>query len=220
MGHGKSIALPDDVVRRAASVSSCQTIHRTGFILRKRLGVLAMKRVLWAAISLIATIGIAHATGVPVPSSSMAQISGSPGAFSPTGGDILYDQSGNPGLNSTSSQDFEAANDPFDNQAADDFVVPAGETWTITSVDAQGAYFNGVGPADSYNVYFYADAAGLPGAEVESQMALTYTDPSGLGSPSIPLAAPVVLTEGTYWVSVQASLNFSVGGQWGWLSST
>src|SRR5437879_4141658 len=38
---------------------------------------------------------------------------------------ILYDQYNNAGANSTVSQDFETANDAFDNQLADDFVVPA-----------------------------------------------------------------------------------------------
>ena len=40
---------------------------------------------------------------------------------------VLYDQTGFPGTNSTTSQNFETANDGFDNQSADDFVVPAGD---------------------------------------------------------------------------------------------
>jgi hypothetical protein len=65
---------------------------------------------------------------------------------------VLYDQYDNGSGAATSSQDFEAANDPFDSFNADDFVVPAGQTWNITEVDAQGAYFNGAGPADSFHV--------------------------------------------------------------------
>src|SRR5258705_9056868 len=53
----------------------------------------------------------------------------------------LYDQLNNPGVVSTGSQDFETANDAFDDFTADDFVVPAGQTWTISEVDAQGVYF-------------------------------------------------------------------------------
>ena len=37
---------------------------------------------------------------------------------------VLYDQLNNPGTVSTVSQDFETANNSFDNQGADDFVVP------------------------------------------------------------------------------------------------
>jgi hypothetical protein len=130
---------------------------------------------------------------------------------------VLYDQTGFPGTNSTTSQNFETANDGYDNQGADDFVVPAGETWTIEGVDAPGAYFNGVGPATDFNVFFYSDAAGVPGTLVEQRLLSAYTDPGGLGSVSITLSPAVVLPEGTYWVSVQCDMDLGVGGQWGWL---
>ena len=39
------------------------------------------------------------------------------------------------GTNSLTSQDFETAFDAYDNQGADDFMVPAGETWNIESID-------------------------------------------------------------------------------------
>src|SRR5437588_1310039 len=63
---------------------------------------------------------------------------------------VLYDQLDNPGTVSTGSQEFETANAAFDDFTADDFVVPGGETWNITEVDAQGVYFNGAGPAKIY----------------------------------------------------------------------
>src|SRR5437762_447963 len=74
----------------------------------------------------------------------------------------LYDQLNNPGTISTSSQDFETANNAFDDFLADDFVVPAGQTWTINEVDAQGVYFNGPGPAASFNVFFHTNTGTLP----------------------------------------------------------
>ena len=37
---------------------------------------------------------------------------------------------------------------------ADDFVVPAGQTWNVQSIDAEGTYFNGSGPAIDWNVFF------------------------------------------------------------------
>ena len=67
---------------------------------------------------------------------------------------VLYDQYNNAGANATSSQDFEAAFDPFDNFTADDFVVPGGESWSVESIDADGVYFNGPGPAASFHVSF------------------------------------------------------------------
>ena len=59
---------------------------------------------------------------------------------------VLYDQYNNAGPNATSSQDFEAAFDPFDDELADDFVVPGGPNWNVESIDADGVYFNGPGP--------------------------------------------------------------------------
>ena len=60
-------------------------------------------------------------------------------------------------------------NDPFDSFAADDFVVPAGQTWNITEVDVAGEYSVGGGPAASFNVFFYADCATLPGTLVATR---------------------------------------------------
>ena len=135
-------------------------------------------------------------------------------------GDVLYDQNDNDGLTGSVSQDFEAANDGFDAQGADDFVVPAGETWTITGVDATGVYFNGPGPAASFTVAFFNNSGTLPGTAVTSQSGLAYTDTTGFGSPVITLSSPVVLTEGTYWVSIQARMDFTPNGEWGWEDRT
>jgi hypothetical protein len=129
---------------------------------------------------------------------------------------VLYDQTAGAGTISLVSQNFEASFDAYDNQGADDFEVPAGETWSIESIDVLGAYFNGVGPAYSFNVWFYTDAAGLPGTEVASEMNASYTDPGGLGSVTITLSPAIVLNAGSYWVSIQANIDFGVGGEWGW----
>ncbi len=131
---------------------------------------------------------------------------------------VLYDQYNNPGTNATSSQDFEAANNAFDIQGADDFVVPAGQTWQVNQVDVQGVYFNGPGPAASFHVFFYTDLATLPATPVYTATNLAYT-----GGPInfvIPLTTPANLAPGTYWVSVQARMDFTPGGQWGWQDRT
>src|SRR5207253_3287982 len=130
----------------------------------------------------------------------------------------LYDQLNNPGTISTGSQDFETANNAFDDFTADDFVVPGGQTWNITEVDAQGVYFNGPGPAASFHVFFYANSGSLPGTLVYSAMNQPYVNSAGTFQ--VTLGAPAVLTPGTYWVSVQARQDFAPAGQWGWTDRT
>jgi hypothetical protein len=132
---------------------------------------------------------------------------------------VLYDQTDNPSAAATSSQNFEAAFDAFDDLVADDFVVPAGQTWTINQVFTGGVYFNGAGPAGSVNVVFYGDSSTFPGAVVATRNnAVIATDSAG--NFTITISPTVVLSPGTYWVSVQANMDFGVGGQWGWLDRT
>jgi hypothetical protein len=134
-------------------------------------------------------------------------------------GTLLYDQTNSAGTG-TVSQNFEAANDAFDSQAADDFVVRAGSVWTIQRVNVNGVYFNGAGPAASVNVTFYFNSGTLPGAAVPGG---TYTNlpmTDTAGNFSVPLPTNLVLSAGTYWVSVQANLNFTPDGEWGWLDRT
>jgi len=127
---------------------------------------------------------------------------------------VLYDQYDNAGTTSLVAQDFEASFDQYDAEGADDFVVPTGETWNIDEVDILGVYFNGSGPSESFHVFIYADAAGLPGANVYTATALAYTAPDNLNF-VIPLTTPAVLAEGTYWISVQSRMDFALGGEWG-----
>jgi N-acetylneuraminic acid mutarotase len=126
---------------------------------------------------------------------------------------VLYDQYDNAGTNATSSQDFEAAFDPFDDFTADDFVVPAGQTWNVSEVDVQGTYDGFTGPALSFHVFFYQDSGGLPGTQVYAAMDQPYTTSNNIDF-VINLSVPAVLSPGTYWVSVQCRMDFNVGGQW------
>jgi hypothetical protein len=129
---------------------------------------------------------------------------------------VLYNQDKDDSGNAIVSQKFEKEYATYDDQGADDFVVPAGKTWTIQEVDAYGQYFNGSGPATSENVFFYK-AVGktkLPGKQVNVAAKVKGKDNSG--SFAITLSTPVTLTAGHYFVSVQANLAFSKGGEWGW----
>ena len=80
---------------------------------------------------------------------------------------VLYDQYNNNGPAATLSATFtDFPQDSSD--LADDFVVPGGQSWTVQSIDADGIYFNGPGPATSWNVFIYTDNATLPGTQVYS----------------------------------------------------
>jgi hypothetical protein len=130
---------------------------------------------------------------------------------------ILYDQLDNPAAASTGSQEFPDMPD-FTDFTADDFFVPGGQSWRVTEVYAQGVYFNGSGPANNFNVFFYEDGGGLPGALVSSRTAQPYVESAGVFE--VTLTVPVTLTSGIYWVSVQAHMSFDPNGQWGWTDRT
>jgi hypothetical protein len=126
----------------------------------------------------------------------------------------LYNQDNSVGSASITSQNFEPSRNGLDSQVADDFVVPANTTWEIDQV--QVAYtLNGNGPVDSFNVFFYANSGTLPGSPVYTLTNQTYSN-VGSDRQLVTLSTPVVLTAGTYWVSVQANLNRVPNGQWFW----
>jgi hypothetical protein len=130
---------------------------------------------------------------------------------------VLYDQYDNSSGIATFSGTLVDFPD-FNADLADDFVVPSGETWNVESVDADGVYFNGPGPATDFNVFFYTDSGGLPGTQVYSALAQSYAQ---VGTTfTITLVTPAVLTEGTYWVEVQGNTTFAIEGQWGWSDRT
>jgi hypothetical protein len=125
-------------------------------------------------------------------------------------GAVLYDQTdapaGSPFLSTETAP-------PRDTQVADDFVVPAGHRWTIEQVDVAGL-LDGTPPAE-VNVFLYADAGTLPGAELFSAL-----DVAATGGPnySVPVAAPQ-LSPGSYWISVQQA-NGSGANEWFWETRT
>jgi uncharacterized protein YciU (UPF0263 family) len=135
----------------------------------------------------------------------------------PTESAILVDQTDAPGTNSYTSQDFEASFDIYDNQGADDFTVPGGDTWTVNQIVALGVYYNGFGPMPTANVYFYNDNAGFPGSLITTVNAAPASDVGGTITVNLP---NIVLGSGTYWVSVQARMDFGAGGQWGWTGNS
>ena len=133
--------------------------------------------------------------------------------FAATAG-TLYNNTGTDSGLGIVSQNFESSFDIYDSQIADDFKVPKFRKWNITEIDITGVYFNGSGPAQSEHVTIYKDASGKPGAVAADYSELTGLD-NGSGSFTITLPK-TTLKSGTYWLSVFANMDFSLGGEWAW----
>ena len=129
--------------------------------------------------------------------------------------DILYEQLANIGTDGgISAQDFETANDIYDAEGADEFEIPAGETWIINEVVVLGTY-SIAGPCDLANVRFYADdAGGIPGTLLFEYLDVP-ANPTATGDLDC-FIPDTALLEGTYWLSVQGRLDFDPYGQWYW----
>src|SRR5437764_6895443 len=126
---------------------------------------------------------------------------------------VLYDQYDNAGSNATFSGTFTDFTG-FDADLADDFVVPSGQTWNVESIDADGVFFNGPGPANSFNVFIYTNSGTLPGTQVYSTTNQPYVQNGTTFT--VTLSPAAVLSPGTYWIEIKSNMTFSVGGQWGW----
>ena len=76
-----------------------------------------------------------------------------------------------------------------------------------------GVYFNGPGPAFNWNVFIYTDNATLPGTQVYSA-----TQPASYGGWHDIYRKPTpaaVLAAGTYWIEIQANMDFRYAGRVG-----
>jgi hypothetical protein len=132
--------------------------------------------------------------------------------------EVLYDQIDQTSPQSINSQDFASpAHDNFDGSAADDFVVPAGQTWKLDSALVRGTN-TGSTAATSARVTIFADAGGKPGEQLFTgvasataypRMVLTFVGPS--------------LPAGTYWFGAQAILDAGTtapANQWFWAENS
>jgi len=129
---------------------------------------------------------------------------------------VLYNQNSDDAGVSVNSQNYTSGTSRYDDQGADDFLVPKSKTWKIIEVDVTGVYYQGSGPATSENVIFYKDKKGVPGDPVANG---TFNNLNGAGAPSFALPLPgegLTLKPGRYWVSVVANMDFAALGKWGW----
>jgi len=175
---------------------------------RKQLGIGIVACAVLAAPAVGA--GAPPSQGLPTPVGPAAS---APPIQAPTGLPILlWDQTDNPAGGSVGSQDFEPAVSFFDDESADDFVVPPGAVWSVEELFISGGYNPGGGPAAALNVYIYGDAGGTPGNVICGYPLLNPID--GAGSFLVTLPHACVLRAGTYWLSAQARQDLATSGQW------
>lgn len=138
---------------------------------------------------------------------------------------LLYAQDANCTGGLTVSQDYETLYAGSSTQVADDFTVPAGDTWDVGKVFVRGGYtaYIQAGPASALNVAFFDDDAGKPA--VAPIAACNYTGLIGFtdvaGEFSIPLQPSACHLPGDalgtrYWASVQVRMDYIPYGTWGW----
>lgn len=138
---------------------------------------------------------------------------------------LLYDQTATCTSIGSVSQDFQTDFDVYDAEAADDFLVPPGVEWNIRSVNVGGEYFNGTGPTPAVDVTFYWDASKPAG--IMPGCAFTHLTDFSDASGSLAINLPSVCTirgdqtnPTSFWISVRAVMDFTVGGEWGWRGSS
>ncbi len=147
--------------------------------------------------------------------------------FGPTEtGPTIYSQMETAGTGFLNSSEYtDAANLTKTAETADDFDVPAGDTWTIGKAAFAGYYgYGNPGGLVNVNVRIYADDNGMPGLEIHSFLNVTPTfadevlvnDAYYSTYAEVELSPAVVLTEGKYWINIQYIVDFDVNGDWGW----
>jgi hypothetical protein len=170
--------------------------------------------VLIAALVVVLTFAFA---GAAAPGPSLQANASGVVPHNPTG--ILYDQTDNASGNGAPAQDFEAAYNVYDNEGADDFVVPANTQWNIDGVVIIGTQSTGGTPA-SVDVTFYADSATFPAASPTCTYSNVATF-TGNTTINVTLPSACVLGPGNYWMAFSVNQNFGGGGgQYFWSNRT
>ncbi|MCL1850096.1 MAG: T9SS type A sorting domain-containing protein [Bacteroidetes bacterium] len=83
---------------------------------------------------------------------------------------------------------------------ADDFIVPNGETWTISEVFTAG-FYNDYEAPQYLGVEIFKDEGGHPGEQIYEEFYITPLGGSMTGFLTLVLPEPLVVTSGKYWVS-------------------
>ena len=173
------------------------------------------KSILLAATAAIAlTTGGAAVAGQP-PAVVFTTAKAQPVVHHSKGAKVLYNQNSDANGNNIDSQNYTSGTyTAYNDEGADDFVVPKKATWTITEIDVTGCC---AGSGGTENVYFYKDSKGKPGKLVKGG-AFTKLNGSGYPDYAISLGKKgVTLKAGHYWVGVVVNCDYSGScGEWGW----
>lgn len=165
---------------------------------------------------ILAAIGCLLATSAVAQLESAAGTSGIANFPVPEGDSVvLVDQTDSASGNGAPDQDFEAAYDVYDSEAADDFNVDFPDGWTINQINTVGT--TGTPGAATVAINMYEDNGGTPdgGAIVCTYSGVVPTT-DNLGSFTIDLPEPCVLPTGLHWVAIQTNQNFGANGQHFW----
>jgi hypothetical protein len=126
-------------------------------------------------------------------------------------GAVLHDQTNSVGFNAYVSEDFQPSQDAVDSWIADDFTVPAGQSWTLSQMDVIGV--DDGGPPPFVNIFIYANSGTLPGGELFHQ---SHIPASGYPNYSAPITGAPSIGSGTYWISIQEDGGGFMVPSWGW----
>ena len=173
------------------------------------------KSTILAATALVAVVTASTAVTAQPPLAAFTGPKINPVTRHTPGLTVLYNQnSGSDGLYINSQNYTSGTYTAYDDQGADDFVVPSGTTWKVKELDVTGCCS---GTPTSEDVYFYKDNNGQPGKPVKGGK---LTNLQGTGNPSFSIMLGkkgVKLKAGHYWVSIVANCNDTGGcGDWGW----
>lgn len=92
---------------------------------------------------------------------------------------------------------------PGDLTMADDFMVEAGNSWTISSVVTKG-FSNTAALIDNFTVKIYSDNEGTPGDEIFSE-AITSNQANSFNKQTLVFENPYqITTPGKYWINIYA----------------
>ncbi|HRJ03552.1 MAG TPA: hypothetical protein PK605_04015, partial [Ignavibacteria bacterium] len=134
---------------------------------------------------------------------------------------VLFNQMDSVGGTGSASQQFpDFSNNVI--ETAEDFIVPAGVSWRIDSIDV-GGQWSVAGPMVTirYNIYADSGNAGIrPGALLFADSMIVPITALTNASPTFRLPTSRTLTGGAsgtkYWISVMTVHPFSTSGQWFW----
>jgi hypothetical protein len=142
-------------------------------------------------------------------------------------GDVIYDQSSDEEYGGYIVSQFftDAASASLSCQAADDFIVPDGETWNVGSFGVWGTWWEGsAGNPAKVDVFIYNDDNGKPGTVITSYVEQNKfykeewvnADNELQSYYNLKFPTPVTFTAGHYWISFQVHDSYDIAGQWGW----